>query len=48
MRVAVDGGANHLKGIFEDHFKLPNILCGDFDSITPESLKFFKEKVIFF
>ena len=45
MRVAVDGGANHLRGILENNFELPNIVCGDFDSISAENLKFFENRV---
>lgn len=44
LRVAVDGGANHLKGIFDSDMLNPDIICGDFDSVTPENLKFFQEQ----
>ncbi|RWS01504.1 thiamine pyrophosphokinase 1-like isoform X2 [Dinothrombium tinctorium] len=43
IRIAVDGGANYLKQTFTS-CKFPDIISGDFDSIKPPVLEFFKQK----
>ncbi|VDD90305.1 unnamed protein product [Enterobius vermicularis] len=43
-RACADGAANMLQVLVRDRcVKLPQLLCGDFDSITSEALHFFKE-----
>ncbi|KAF8764708.1 thiamine pyrophosphokinase 1 like protein [Argiope bruennichi] len=46
VHVGVDGGANQLKELCDDEFPLiPDLICGDFDSATPDVLEFYKSKV---
>lgn len=42
--VAADGGADHLKGIG----RVPHTIIGDLDSISPDSLAWFREKRVEF
>ncbi|GIX99846.1 thiamin pyrophosphokinase 1 [Caerostris darwini] len=45
FHVAVDGGANQLKELSSDECPLiPDLVCGDFDSVFPEVLDFYKSK----
>lgn len=44
VRVAVDGGATHLRNLFDDNMLFPHMINGDFDSVSQETLKFFGQK----
>ncbi|XP_054724799.1 thiamin pyrophosphokinase 1-like [Uloborus diversus] len=45
LSIAVDGGAIQLKEMSDSKTTLvPNIICGDFDSVTKEVLNFYQEK----
>lgn len=49
LRISVDGGTNFLSrrsagGDGKQEYKIPDIICGDFDSIDDETLHFFEEK----
>ncbi|GFS73095.1 thiamin pyrophosphokinase 1 [Nephila pilipes] len=45
FHVAVDGGANVLKELSDDEKNfMPELVCGDFDSATPEVLNFYRSK----
>jgi thiamine pyrophosphokinase len=50
LRIAVDGGTNFLPRISTEQegdkkeYKIPDIICGDFDSVDAESLKWFEKK----
>lgn len=45
VRVAVDGGVNHLKEMFNNDMLHPNIISGDFDSALSENIEFFQDMV---
>ncbi|PRD36207.1 UNVERIFIED_CONTAM: Tpk1 [Trichonephila clavipes] len=46
FRVAVDGGANVLKELSGEEITfIPELVCGDFDSATPEVLNFYRSQV---
>lgn len=49
--MVVDGGGNQLYSAIQEqkkqdteNFLLPNIISGDFDSVKPEVLEFYKQK----
>lgn len=45
FHVAVDGGANVLKELSGDEIAfIPDLICGDFDSATPEVLNFYRSQ----
>ncbi|GFU06142.1 thiamin pyrophosphokinase 1 [Trichonephila clavipes] len=45
FRVAVDGGANVLKELSGEEITfIPELVCGDFDSATPEVLNFYRSQ----
>lgn len=49
-RASVDGGTNHLYSVFKDNPNafLPDIISGDFDSITESVRKFYQDKGVEF
>ena len=48
LKVAVDGGTNELySNTGEEREKyMPNVITGDFDSVHPHVLQYYKEKVL--
>ncbi|XP_035221320.1 thiamin pyrophosphokinase 1-like [Stegodyphus dumicola] len=45
IRIAVDGGACQLKSISDEELNLiPDVICGDFDSVTPDVLDYYQNK----
>ena len=48
LRVAVDGGTNFVfDQLGKEEHSWPHMITGDFDSVTPDVLAFYKEKVRF-
>ncbi|KFM64430.1 Thiamin pyrophosphokinase 1, partial [Stegodyphus mimosarum] len=45
IRIAVDGGACQLKRISDEELNLiPDVICGDFDSVTPDVIDYYQKK----